>query len=59
MPAPWPLLRHVLESFERPDLDDFTSGLGRKDLLLLGERVDSLPFAGGRLMNDHDLHQAR
>jgi len=54
-----PLLSHVLESFESPDLDDFASGLGRKDLLLLGERVDAIPFGGGWLINDYDLHQTR
>ena len=54
-----PLFSHVFESFERSNLDNFASGLGRKDLLLLGERVDAFPFWGGRLMNDYNLHQTR
>ena len=54
-----PLLSHVLESLESSNLDDSASGLGRKDLLLLGERVDASPFWGGRLINDDDLNQTR
>src|SRR4030043_1332218 len=51
------LLRHVLESLERPDLNDFTSGLCLEDLLLLGERVDTLALRGRGLENNHDLQQ--
>ncbi len=53
------LLSHVLESFERPNLDDFAGGLGCKDLLLLGERVDTFMLGGGRLINDYDFNQTR
>src|SRR2546423_12355809 len=52
------LLGHVLESLEGAHLDDLAGGLGLEHDLFLGERINSLACLGGRLLDDHDLHQS-
>src|SRR6185437_13095494 len=53
------LLRKILQRLERANLDDATRRLGLENRFHLGERVDALASLGGRLVDHHDLHEAR
>ena len=48
---------HVFDFLQSTNLDYIARRLGLENSHLARERVDALPFGGGRFMNDHDFHQ--